>query len=280
VVQLLGGASRRGRAAHDGSSRPGQHAAELVARVRTGDAPTAWTPVSVGAVDASQPRDFTQSGAANRYGTPNLYFWENAIAGGVSGLDTDGLVLLSSAGVELRTAQGVTRPGWPVPAPFYTLLATAQVVAGGDEETILCNTHLRALDSAGSSPTTWVDADLNGRCWGLTLADVNGDDLEEILVLIRHWNAAPTPSERVGNFLEAYTLAGTRLADTNALWPIDVPFIRRGDGYLISPELHRQVTLGDVDADGAPEVLQLQWALPWTEGWWVPNARVEVLDLP
>jgi hypothetical protein len=194
--------------------------------------------------------------------------------------DPDLVFVNASGSVELKTAQGTTRPGWPVPASSFTLLGTAQVVAGGDEETILCDTQLRVLDTAGANPASWTNAALNGQCLGMAMEDVNGDNIDEILVLVRRWNSAPAPTERVGNFLEAYTVAGTRLADTDARWPIDVPFVRRGSGTMISPHMHRQVTIGDADGDGSPEVLQLQWIRPWTKTWQVPNARIEVLDLP
>jgi len=152
---------------------------------------------------------------------------------------------------------------------------------GGDEEIFVCSDTIRVLDTSGTRVTSVPEINLNGTCGGLELRDVDQDGVSDLLVLVHRFPDNPTPNDRVGSFIEAYKLNGTRLADTDNRWPIVVApqsFWR----YAVPAELHRQVAFGDVDGDNKTEVLQILYIEPYgmDNRDLAPSAQIEVLHLP
>jgi hypothetical protein len=182
----------------------------------------------------------------------------------------------------LKSPSGTVQPGWPIDLGNISYadakISTGQILPGGDEEIFICSDTIRVLDTSGSRVTSVPEISLNGACGRLELRDVDQDGVNEFLVLVHRFPDNPAPSDRVGSFVEAYKLDGTRLADTDNRWPIVVA-PRRGSGY---PQMNRQVAFGDVDGDNKIEILQLLYIGPYGMDLSdiAPSAQIEVLHLP
>ncbi|MFQ5961740.1 MAG: hypothetical protein ACE5MG_10105, partial [Candidatus Methylomirabilales bacterium] len=180
--------------------------------------------------------------------------------------------------ISLKTYQGGVRPGWPISATGGVSVTAGQVVAAGHEEIVVWKTTIKVYDTNGAPPTGWTDIDLNGNCSRLILKDVDNDNTDEFVALVNRLNQAPAATELVGSYLEVYEFDGNRLGDTDTRWPVHLPFLNLVVSPL-PPDMHRQVTIGDVDGDAKLEVVQLLRILPWESGVVAPSARIEVMDL-
>ena len=75
------------------------------------------------------------------------------------------------------------------------------------------------------------------------------------------------------------------MAASDDRWPIPLEYAANRQYYDRPPGMDQQVTLGDVDADGSLEVVQILPYTPYEPTRYAapggdPGARIEVLDLP
>lgn len=183
--------------------------------------------------------------------------------------------------VYLKSPTGANRTGWPIQESGQ--IFARQIIPDGDEEIIFCGGSIRVFDTTSNRVTSVPDINLNGTCAGLELLDVDPDEADEFVVLVHRFNDNPGPNDRVGGFVEAYKLDGTRLADSDNRWPI-VTALQSFSRTPRPPVLNRQVTFGDVDGDNLVEVIQLLHIGPYgmenvDQVFVAPSARVEVLHL-
>jgi hypothetical protein len=190
------------------------------------------------------------------------------------------VVVSSQAGISLKSPSGTVQPGWPIQGSG--MVSAGQVLPGGDEEIIICSDTIRVFDTSGTRVTSVPEISLNnGACGGLELRDVDQDGVSEFLVLVHRFPDNPAQNDRVGSFVEAYKLNGTRLADTDNRWPIVVA-PQSFWSYASPAVLRRQVAFGDVDGDNKIEILQILYVGPYGMdiSATAPSAQIEVLHLP
>jgi hypothetical protein len=192
------------------------------------------------------------------------------------------VVVSGQGGIYLKSPSGAVQTGWPIQSS--RMVSAGQALPGGDEEIILCDDTIRVFDTSAARVTSVPEISLNGTCGGLELRDVDQDGVSEFLVLVHRFPDNPTPNDRVGSFVEAYELNGTRLADTDNRWPIVVAPQSFWE-YTYPAELRRQLAFGDVDGDSKVDVIQLLHIGPYgmdnaDQFNVTPSAQVEVLHLP
>ncbi len=189
---------------------------------------------------------------------------------------------------------GVEISGWPAtittnitydyddPKPWSPVVTVGQASAGGDPEVIVCDDSIRVLGSDGQPIASRPDINISGRCMGMRLVDLDGDNsLDTYIVLVQRAKVGVPADFRRGNFLEAYQLDGTRLAG-GGRWPIvvDGENFRASGHYSGEIYWNGSVTVGDIDGDNSLEaihLLRLVTEPPQT----LPrnDTRIEVLDI-
>ncbi|NIS79290.1 MAG: hypothetical protein GTO14_03510 [Anaerolineales bacterium] len=190
------------------------------------------------------------------------------------------VVVVGYGEMYLKSPSGVDRPGWPIEG--YNAMV-GQIVSGGDEEIVLCGETLNVFETSGNQVASFPEVNLDGTCDGLEILDVDQDGVDEIVVLVHRYKDDPAANERIGSFLEAFELNGTRLADGDDRWPI-VLALQSFFDYPRTPKLNRQVAFGDVDGDGHVEVVQHLHIGPYglelvDQAFAVPSAQIEILHL-
>jgi subtilisin family serine protease len=183
--------------------------------------------------------------------------------------------------VTLRRVNGDPRPGWPVTLPAVALgessggvpfvprlfVEPAQLLGDGDDELVLCDSRLRVYGLGGSPVASFPETDLHGECGGVAAQNVDADPEVELLVLVHRYIGELPSDGRRGSFLEAYDLDGTRLAASDARWPIVVPVKQWFSSGPDRPRWDQQVGVWDVDGDGQAEVV-------------LQHEQIEVLEIP
>lgn len=163
----------------------------------------------------------------------------------------------------VRRANGSRVAGWPLNYPSDVVedptdpqsrmaklhVLPAQVIAGGDEELILCENKIRVYDTTGQQLTTIPEIDLMGACSGLDLLDVDNDGELEIIVLVGRFKRDVPPDLRRGSYAEACELDGTRLADSDNRWPIVVVVNQWFSSGGVAPLLGDRISFGNTDGD-------------------------------
>jgi hypothetical protein len=166
--------------------------------------------------------------------------------------------------VNVRNADGSQYPGsWPVYLERPTLRTdawydttsriyakTAQVVAGGLQEVVLCYDKIRTLLADGTLHPTRPAIDLNGQCRGLDIVDVDGDGQMEYVALVARFEDDDGWQREAHAELEAYRLDGTPLSATDPRWPIRVTAAHT---FMA---LGNSVALVDLDGDGGLDFVQ------------------------
>jgi hypothetical protein len=185
--------------------------------------------------------------------------------------------------VTLKNSDGSLVGGWPVQfsAPFSAsggylqmgpnrmsglLVAADQLVAGGNREIVLCYDKIQVLNAAGAPIATLPEIDLQGRCEGITLADVDADGQLEHVVRVDRTRTDMPAGYRRGSFLEAYKLNGTPLSISDSRWPVVLP-------------PGRNTLVADFDQDGGREVVNVLDKVPYPGGEGGFPVRIEVLTI-
>lgn len=163
----------------------------------------------------------------------------------------------------------------------HVYIQAADVVSGGATELIMAaGGKLRALNVDGSLVAGFPDINLGGSPQGLRVLDVDGDTVDEIVVLVLHID------ERRNNLipgylnLQAYEMDGTALAAADNRWPIRIGSTPSWGGK----QLGKTVEIVDADGDGRPEVLDLMGGIPYVrhynQKYYGRQGRIDILDLP
>jgi hypothetical protein len=203
------------------------------------------------------------------------------------------IILRTSNMVYLKDVRGRNLPGWPISSKDYALVMHEN-----------SNEHQIALYSEDSGTVIIVNQDggtvANGTeihisdIYGNMISyDVDGDGNNEILVMRRHATdkSPSTTNDPVaelgdgiptGDFLEAYSIDGRRLADTDNRWPINISCF---DGKCLTTskfaEWNYHIAIGDIDDDNLPEFIQYDRIAPaWREcreGH--PGLRLEITNI-
>jgi hypothetical protein len=181
--------------------------------------------------------------------------------------------------VTLKHSDGSLVSGWPVqfsasagyvqwgPNLMPDLFITAgQLVAGGNREIVLCYDRIRTLNAGGAPVAGFPEIDLQGRCEGITLADVDADGELEYVVRVARTRTDMPGGYRRGNFLEAYKLNGTPLSASDSRWPVVLP-------------PGRNTLVADFDQDEGCEVVNALDKVPYPEGESGDSSTIEVLTV-
>ncbi len=112
--------------------------------------------------------------------------------------------------------------------------------------------------------------------------DIDGDTVDEIVVLVLHIDERRA-SLAPGYFnLNAYEMDGTPLATTDNRWPIRIASTPSAGSD--AKVLGKTVEVVDVDGDGKPEVVDLMGALPYAHHnnriYYGRVGRIDILELP
>jgi hypothetical protein len=176
---------------------------------------------------------------------PGTYHGGPAVLSLVGNIDADPTLEILATGLAVGplyawNADGSPQPGWPVQIMGAAMPALGQLSVA-DPSLEVFSAHfggaLVAYNGAGTTLTGWPREASNYIASPPSLADVDGDGLDEIFVEEEDWA------------LHAYRANGTVLPG----WPVS------GDG---GQERHTPA-IGDLDGDGAPEIVSVSgWTSP------------------
>jgi hypothetical protein len=199
--------------------------------------------------------------------------------------------------MDLFNNTGTRLPGnWPVDVismPYdygvtmfdYELrmyVQAADIVSGGSKELLIAaGDKLRALNIDGSPVAGFPDIDLGGSPQGLKVLNIDGDTVDEIVVLVLHIDERRAYLAPGYFNLNAYEMDGTPLATTDNRWPIRIASTPSWGGAKV---LGKTVEVVDADGDGKPEVVDLIGDLPYERHggriYYGREGRIDILDLP
>ncbi|MGE0356087.1 MAG: S8 family serine peptidase [Burkholderiales bacterium] len=217
---------------------------------------------------------------------PNNTFQPGWVTPGASGAmdvawegSTARIVVSDGTNVYLKALDGSTRPGWPKAGARFLV---GKPGATGDDKIVIYSDRINTFNLDGTPAAGMPEITPSGTLADLRLHDVDGDGVKEFVVLMDRYKANPADNELVGNFLEAYEMVGgTRLADSDNRWPINIANTVGIDNYP-APRWDSHFAVGNVDGSGGPEVVQLLRIAPYKREYrpGQPGIRVELTHLP
>jgi subtilisin family serine protease len=181
--------------------------------------------------------------------------------------------------VTLKNLDGSTAAGWPqqfqAGAGYVTMgpnrmsslhVATGQIVSGGDNEITLCFDKIRTLNSSGLPIAGLPEIELQGRCEGISLVDIDGDGQLEYLARVYRSRDDIGPNYRSGAYLDAYRRDGSPFSAGDNRWPIVLP-------------PGNNTSAVDFDQDGGVEIVNVLDLVPYPGGHTDLSSRIEVLTV-
>jgi hypothetical protein len=185
------------------------------------------------------------------------------------------VVLTDGNTVTVRTITGATRAGgWPVTGSAFKVGRTPPST---NDFVVVYSDRLKALTLSNTSLAGSGEIMISEPVRGFELHNVDSaDTAPEILVMVDRYKQDPADDEVVGYFLEAYKLNGTRKADTDGRWPINLANAIWLDDDDFHPTWGKQFALGDITFDGRAEVFQLLRIAPYSRDHRPGNAGIKV----